>query len=96
MWFDMMAMPKDAANPEAAHKFINYLLEPKVIAKATNYVGYPNANAASKPYVEPALLNDPNVYPSADVMNKLYLVTPYDQKVQRVVTRIWQSVKSGS
>lgn len=96
MWFDMMAMPKDAQNPEAAMKFINYLLDPKVIAKASNFVGYPNANAASKPYIDPKLLNDPNVFPPPEVMAKLYLVTPYDQKVQRVVTRIWQSVKSGS
>lgn len=94
MWFDMMAMPKDAPNPEAAMKFINYLMEPKVIAKATNYVGYPNANAASKPFVNPELLNDPNVYPPPQVMQRLFLVTPYEQKVQRVVTRIWQSVKS--
>lgn len=95
MWFDMMAIPKDAPNPEAAHAFINYLMDPKVIAKATNYVGYPNANLASKPFVDPQLLNDPNVYPPPEVMKRLFLVTPYDQKTQRVLTRIWQSIKTG-
>lgn len=95
VWFDMMAIPKDAPNPDNALRFINYLLEPEVIAKATNYVTYPNANLASKPYIDKAILDDPSIYPPADVMAKLFVITPYDQRVQRVVTKIWQSVKTG-
>jgi putrescine transport system substrate-binding protein len=95
MWFDMMAIPQDAPNPEGGLKLINYLMEPKVIARATNYVGYPNANAASKPYIDPELLADPNVFPPPEVMRRLFIVTPYDQKVQKVVTRLWQSIKTG-
>ncbi|NJO55581.1 MAG: polyamine ABC transporter substrate-binding protein [Rhodospirillales bacterium] len=96
MWIDMMAIPADAPNPDAAHQFINYLLQPEVIAKATNFVGYPNPIPASKPMVNGALINDPNVYPPDEVMERLFLVTPYDQKTQRVVTRLWQSVKAGN
>jgi putrescine transport system substrate-binding protein len=95
MWFDMMAMPKSAANPEDALAFINYLLKPEVIAKSTNVVTYANPNPASKPFVDPSILNDPTIYPPSEVMNKLFLVTPNDQKTQRVVTRIWQRVKTG-
>jgi putrescine transport system substrate-binding protein len=95
MWFDMMAIPKDAPNPEGAQLFINYLLEPQVIAKSTNFVTYANPNLQSKPFVEKAILNDAMIYPPPAVMEKLYIVTPYDQKVQRVVTRIWQNVKTG-
>ena len=95
MWFDMMAMPKDAPNPGDALTFVNYLLEPRVIAKSTNFVTYANPNPASKPFVEKSILDDPTIYPPPEVMSKLFLVTPYDQKVQRVVTRIWQKVKTG-
>ena len=95
MWFDMMAIPKSAANAEDAFAFINYLLEPEVIAKSTNVVTYANPNAASKPFVDQSILSDPTIYPPPDVMNKLFLVTPNDQKTQRVVTRIWQRVKTG-
>ncbi|MBL8668048.1 MAG: polyamine ABC transporter substrate-binding protein [Rhodospirillales bacterium] len=95
MWFDMMAMPKGAPNPADATTFINYLLEPQVIAKSTNFVTYANPNPASKPYIDKAILDDPTIYPPSEVMEKLYLVTPYDQKVQRVITRVWQKVKTG-
>ncbi|MEX5623640.1 extracellular solute-binding protein, partial [Pseudomonas syringae] len=44
IWFDMLAIPKNAANPEDAHTFINYLLRPEVIAPISDFVGYPNPN----------------------------------------------------
>ena len=87
--------PKDAPNPGDALTFVNYLLEPRVIAKSTNFVTYANPNPASKPFVEKSILDDPTIYPPPEVMSKLFLVTPYDQKVQRVVTRLWQKVKTG-
>lgn len=96
LWFDMMAIPKDAPHVKEAHEFINYLLEPEVIAKATNYVTYANANLASKPFIKPEILDDPNIYPPPAVMKRLFVVTPYDQKTQRLVTRIWQRIKTGN
>jgi len=95
MWFDMMAMPKDAPNPNDTLTFVNYLMEPKVIAKSTNFVTYANPNLASKPFVEKAILEDPTIYPPPGMMDKLFIVTPSDQKVQKVITRVWQNVKTG-
>jgi putrescine transport system substrate-binding protein len=96
MWFDMMAIPKDAPNPEDAYRFMNFLMEPEVIAKSTNYVTYPNANLASKPFIDEEILKDPAVYPPPEVMQKLFVVTPYDLRTQKVVTSLWQRVKTGS
>ena len=96
MWVDMMAIPKDAPNSDEALQLMDYLMRPEVIAKATNFVGYPNANVASQPFVDPALLKDPSVYPPPEVMERLFIVTPSDQKVQRVITRLWQQVKTGA
>ncbi len=95
MWFDMMAMPKDAPNPDDALTFVNYLLEPRVIAKSTNFVTYANPNPASKPFVEKSILDDPTIYPPPEVMSRLFLVTPNDHRVERIVNRIWQKVKTG-
>ncbi len=50
MWFDMMAIPKDAENVAEAHEFLNYLLRPEVIAKASNYINYANAVLPSKEF----------------------------------------------
>jgi putrescine transport system substrate-binding protein len=44
MWFDNMAIPSDAANVEEAHEFLNYIMKPEVMAKASNYVYYANGN----------------------------------------------------
>ncbi|TYK54513.1 polyamine ABC transporter substrate-binding protein, partial [Pseudomonas synxantha] len=53
LWFDLLAIPADATNPKEAHAFINYLLEPEVIAKVSASVGYANANPAAKPFMAP-------------------------------------------
>jgi len=95
MWMDMMAIPKDAPNPEAAHRFIDYIMRPEVIAEATNYVYYANANPSSDTLIEPEILSDPAIYPTPDVMAKLYLNTPYGAAEQRLVTRLWTRVKTG-
>jgi putrescine transport system substrate-binding protein len=95
MWFDNMAIPSDAKNVAEAHEFINYLMRPEVIAKATNYVGYPNGNLASKQFVDKAILEDPTIYPPEDVMAKLYTITPYDQAQQRALTATWRDMKRG-
>ena len=52
-WFDMAAIPADAPNPEGAHAFLNFVMDPQISADITNYVWYANANAASMPLVDP-------------------------------------------
>ncbi len=95
MWFDLMAIPKDAPNPQAAHAFINFLMRPEIIARASNVVTYANANAAAKPFMNKEIVDNPVVYPPPDVQAKLFVITPFDQASQRTLTRLWQKVKSG-
>ena len=95
MWMDMMAIPNDAPNPEAAHLFIDYIMRPRVIAEATNYVYYANANPPSDPMIEPEIREDPAIYPTSEVMQKLYINTPYEPAEQRLINRIWTRVKTG-
>jgi len=96
MWFDQMAIPVDAPNPEGAHKFIDFILNAENMAAASNYVYYANGNAASKPLLEEDVIGDPAIYPDEATLENLYTATPYDAKVQRVVTRLWTKVKSGT
>ncbi|QJI28376.1 polyamine ABC transporter substrate-binding protein [Pseudomonas sp. ADAK18] len=94
LWFDLLAIPADAANPKEAHAFINYLLEPEVIAKVSTYVGYANPNPAAKAFMAPELVNNPEVYPSQEVLDKLYISTTPTPAVMRLMTRSWSKVKS--
>lgn len=95
IWFDVFVVPADAPNPDAAHKFIAFMLRPEVIAKASNYTQYANANAAATPLVDPAIRNDPNIYPSAELSKRLFVSTTRDQALLREVNRQWTKVLTG-
>ncbi len=95
MWFDMMAIPKDAKHPENALKFINYILRPDVAAGISNYVQYASANKASLPMVDKALLENPVVYPPPAVRQTLYGLAVLPPDVDRQFTRIWTKLKTG-
>ena len=95
LWFDMLAIPKDASNVEQAHAFINYLMEPEVAAKGSNFTNYANGNAKSKPFLDPAVANNPAVYPDAETMSRLYTPQALSEEQERALTRVWTDVKSG-
>ncbi len=96
MWFDQMAIPVDAPNPEAAHVFLNFIMDPQNMAAASNYVYFANGNQASQEFLEEDVIGDTAIYPDAETVKNLYTKSPYSSKVQRVVTRLWTKVKSGT
>ena len=96
MWFDNLAIPADAKNVEEAHAFINYLMKPEVIAKASNYVHYANGNLASQQFLDEGVFKNPSVYPDEATMSKLFTISPYGPREQRVLNRIWTQIKTGS
>lgn len=96
MWFDQMAIPADAPNPEAAHDFLNFIMDAKNMAAASNYVYYANGNKASQEFLNEDVITDTAIYPDEETVGNLYTKSPYPAKVQRVVTRLWTKVKSGT
>ena len=96
MWFDQMAIPADAPNPEGAHMFLNFIMDAQNMAAASNYVYYANGNAASQELLEEDVIGDTAIYPDEATLENLYTTTPYDAKVQRRVTRMWTKIKSGT
>lgn len=95
LWFDMLAIPKDAGNLKEAHAFINYLLKPEVIAQVSDYVGYANPNPKAGDLMDQSVRTDAAVYPPQEVLDKLYVNAELPPKVQRLMTRSWTKVKSG-
>jgi putrescine transport system substrate-binding protein len=96
MWFDQMVIPVDAPNSDGAHKFLNFIMDAQNMAAASNYVYYANGNKASQEFLVEDVIGDPAIYPSAEAMDNLFTTTPFDTKVQRVVTRLWTKIKSGT
>ena len=95
IWFDMMAIPTDAPHPENAYAFLDYLMEPKVIADITNTVGQANGNAAALPYVAETLRNDPSVYPTSEVFKRLNPDKPWPPEMLRELARAWTRIQTG-
>lgn len=94
-WFDVWVIPTDAPHPENAHKFIDFMLRPEVIAAATNYTYYANANKDASALVEKEILEDPAIYPDEATTEKLWTPKILPQKVLRTRTRAWSKIKTG-
>ena len=95
IWFDMYAIPADAPHPKNAHAFINFMMEPKVAAANSNFVHYANGNSASTPYLDPAVANDPGVYPPPETMAKLFPNLARSQEFTRELNRTWTRFMTG-
>ena len=96
LFFDTMAIPKDAKNVKNAHLFINYILRPEVHASLTNKVFYANPNAASKKFVKKEVAENPTVFLSAEDLKKLTSPDAVPQDIRRVQTRIFTSFKANT
>jgi putrescine transport system substrate-binding protein len=94
-WFDMLAIPKDAKNVDNAYAFINYLLDPQVMANNSNFIHYPNAIPKAKALMEKEIVEDPTVYPPPEVAAKLFPLAIVPPEVDRQYTRIWTELKTG-
>jgi putrescine transport system substrate-binding protein len=95
IWFDSYLIPADAPHPKNAHTFINYMLRPDVIAGVTNYVNYPNGNAAATALVNKEVIEDPSVYPPPEVKAKLTPDLADTEETTRIMTRLWQRFMTG-
>jgi putrescine transport system substrate-binding protein len=95
LWIDVMAIPKDAPHPQEAHAFINYLLQPEVIAAISDYVSYANANKDATELVAQEVRDDKGVYPSAQTKARLVTVHSVPTKIQRLRVRSWTRIKTG-
>ncbi|MDF2096774.1 polyamine ABC transporter substrate-binding protein [Aquibaculum arenosum] len=95
LWYDMLAIPADAPNPDGAHAFINYLLDPEVMADITDYVVYANAVPASLDHVDPEIAEDPAVFPTDEVKERLFSAEVITPRFERLRTRAWTRVRTG-
>ncbi len=94
-WFDLWAIPADAKNVDNAYKFLDFMLQPEVIAKCTDFTGYANANKAATPLVNPAVTSDPAIYPDAETLSRMYTPKPQTEEQDRLMTRAWTEIKAG-
>jgi putrescine transport system substrate-binding protein len=94
-FFDNMAIPADAGHVKNAHLFIDYMLRADVAAKNSNFLSYANSNAASWPMVDAEVKNNPEIYPTPDMMDKITADLPETAEYTKELTRAWTRFRTG-
>lgn len=93
--FDFLAIPADAPHPENAHKFIDYILRPEVVADITNYVFYANPNLPALEFVDEEVKSNPGIYPPAETVEQAFVMRAHSPEFEEVLTRTWTRIKTG-
>ncbi len=95
LWFDMLAIPKDAPDVDSAYAYLNYIMTPRVMADISDFKRYANANAVAQALVLPAVREDPAIYPPLELRQKLAVQLADTPEQTRAITRMWQKFKTG-
>jgi putrescine transport system substrate-binding protein len=95
IWFDLLAIPRDAPHPENAHAFINFLQRADVAAANSNFINYANGNAASFELINESVRNDPAIYPPPDIRSKLFPDLAESEQFSRLLNRSWTRFVTG-
>lgn len=96
IFFDSLAILKDAKHPNNAHTFVNYFLRPEVSAALTNELGYPTVNKASLRLVEPGIAADKAVFPDKDNLQKMVLPNSFSNDARQSLSQVFTRFKKGS
>ena len=94
-WYDLMYIPADAPHPDNAYLFLDFMLRPDVIARATNFTSYANANRSATALVDTSITSDPAIYPDAETRQRLHASKILSPKQERLRSRTWIKIKSG-
>jgi len=94
-WYDLMAIPADAPHPEAALKYINFILKKDIAAAISNYVFFAVPNTAAEPLLDKEVAENPAVYPTQADKKTLFVQTAHTARFDRQLTRAWTNIKTG-
>jgi putrescine transport system substrate-binding protein len=92
LWLDFMVIPTNAPHKDAAYKLIDYMLRGDVAGANTNFLRFANAVATSAQFIDPALLNEPGLYPPKETLDKISAMAPIAPSVERLLKSIWQKI----
>jgi spermidine/putrescine-binding protein len=93
IWMDNLCIPASAKNVDAAYQFINYIMEAEPAAKIVNGVSYASPNIAAKPFIDPKILNDPNIYPPPEMLKNWEFLDDVG-KTSRLLDELWTEIKA--
>jgi spermidine/putrescine transport system substrate-binding protein len=93
IWLDSLVILANAPHKELAEKFLNFCLDPAVAARISNFTQFGTPNLTARANIQPALLNNPAIYPPPDVMAKLEFLSDLGPNL-RLYDEVWTQIKS--
>lgn len=93
LWIDNVAIPKTARNMDAAYEFLNFVMEPEIMARIVNDVHYAGANQAALSLIDEAIRNDPAIYPPGEVLDRCELIEDLGETTP-LIDELWTEVKA--
>ena len=90
LWGDNLVIPANSPRKQAAELFINFILRPEISAKIVNELYYASANEMSIPLIDPALRNNPVIFPSNDELKNAEMAMPLSPEGKKLYDDIWQ------
>ena len=95
VWVDSFMIPRDAQNVANAHRYIDYTLRPEVAAKNGSFVTYAPASRPARDLMEAKYTNDPSIFPTKELMEKSFIVSPKSAESAKLGVKLWQGLKAG-
>jgi spermidine/putrescine-binding protein len=93
LWIDNLAIPKAARHVDAAYAFLDYVMEPAVMAKIVDGVHYAGANRAALPLIDAAIRQNPSIYPPKEILDRCELIEDVGKTTQ-LIDELWTEVKA--
>lgn len=90
---DDMVIPKDAKQVELAHRFINFIHDPKVAAENTEFISYLCPNRASYQYLSQEILDNPAIFLPADIRDRCEVIDDLGEDNVKF-TKVWDQIKA--
>jgi spermidine/putrescine-binding protein len=93
LWMDGLCIPTGARHVEAAHEFLDFVMEPEIAGAIVNGTSYASANLAARAFIEPAILGDPAIYPDDEVLARCELIEDLGETTT-LLDRYWTEIKA--
>ena len=96
LFIDNLVIPSSARRADLAHRFIDFLMQPKVAAQITTETLYPSGNADAREFLDPTLRDQPGLYPDRDTKRRLAALEVLPEKISSVKEQVWDKFRTGS
>jgi putrescine transport system substrate-binding protein len=96
IFFDTMAITKDAKHPNNAYAFIDFYLRPENSARMADEMSYPTGNKAAMEKMKPDVAGNKTIFVDADFAAKMVQPGKFTNEGREAIANAYNAFKKGS